>query len=631
MPFGIDVDMEKAKQEIQDTLEKFCTSYISAFQVSLVEKVIADSVEAKEDEADAYQLSEIPAPTPPEKEGSMKKRSTILGRWKDKHFWINDQWELAFSDSKEKKENPDVINLWGYKVQGLQVKPEGPRKGGPDWIPDEERPNCVKCNKGFTQFIWHHHCRNCGEVFCSDCAGNKMELNHFGYEGPQRSCDGCFEKSGGGRARATTFAVSSEEAKADAAFHGIQLLHVSRTPYVLECATLEDKKAWMEVIKTCIANASAPINSDPVLASAFEAAHKEASWAAGIYGWWRVTGDESEMVSDLISHQIYRSVVAPAIDGAPENIPIKMKRMATDAINKTITNSIRAAVGPAWKAVADKVKDMRGAVEEKIKPAIESINNAKNDLMDKMKEGVAKVLDPIMEKVGSAVLDKVMPKVSEPVLNAHKDTFAILSAKVQEVAKASTDQASFGSECAKARNDLHYWWGPMRPVNEGLDDFRRDVQDWIGGSDLLSHISVSKLTGSVHDGLHKLLDNALYSLEKDESLANEVSEAKVLEAWQGVNAKVLHDSKMLVANTYNEILGMALKPPVQDPLLQSEELKAVTEPLDALIPEVVAAFISISSLLEEFLDGVLDNAISKVVEAGKNATEATLTQAHAQA
>eukprot|EP00040_Diaphanoeca_grandis_P005232 m.31914 g.31914 ORF g.31914 m.31914 type:complete len:164 (-) comp16551_c0_seq1:380-871(-) len=51
------------------------------------------------------------------------------------------------------------------------------------WIPDQERPNCHKCERKFDVSHRRHHCRICGEVFCKKCSSKKVAT--------KRVCDGC--------------------------------------------------------------------------------------------------------------------------------------------------------------------------------------------------------------------------------------------------------------------------------------------------------------------------------------------------------------------------------------------------------------------------------------------------------
>ena len=60
-------------------------------------------------------------------------------------------------EKREKRETP--------VIQIVRVRPT--------WIPDDRRPNCSKCDAEFGILTRRHHCRACGEVFCSTCCSQK--------------------------------------------------------------------------------------------------------------------------------------------------------------------------------------------------------------------------------------------------------------------------------------------------------------------------------------------------------------------------------------------------------------------------------------------------------------------------
>ena len=51
--------------------------------------------------------------------------------------------------------------------------------------------NCTDCGTTFSLFQRRHHCRNCGDSFCSTHASNFVSLLRFDLTIPQRTCDGC--------------------------------------------------------------------------------------------------------------------------------------------------------------------------------------------------------------------------------------------------------------------------------------------------------------------------------------------------------------------------------------------------------------------------------------------------------
>lgn len=65
-------------------------------------------------------------------------------------------------------------------------------QGNVEWIPDGLRNACYKCDKEFTTTRRRHHCRHCGDIFCSNCSKRKMALPSNPNR-PVRICDTCFD------------------------------------------------------------------------------------------------------------------------------------------------------------------------------------------------------------------------------------------------------------------------------------------------------------------------------------------------------------------------------------------------------------------------------------------------------
>lgn len=63
----------------------------------------------------------------------------------------------------------------------------------PNWVPDSEANFCSLCSSGFSVFKRKHHCRHCGQIFCSECTKNRFEIPSLGFVVPVRVCDACFK------------------------------------------------------------------------------------------------------------------------------------------------------------------------------------------------------------------------------------------------------------------------------------------------------------------------------------------------------------------------------------------------------------------------------------------------------
>uniref|UniRef100_H3CUB8 RUN and FYVE domain containing 1 n=1 Tax=Tetraodon nigroviridis TaxID=99883 RepID=H3CUB8_TETNG len=60
---------------------------------------------------------------------------------------------------------------------------------GHAWLKDDEATHCKQCQKEFSIARRKHHCRNCGDIYCSGCSSNELALPS--YPRPVRVCDMC--------------------------------------------------------------------------------------------------------------------------------------------------------------------------------------------------------------------------------------------------------------------------------------------------------------------------------------------------------------------------------------------------------------------------------------------------------
>nr|XP_019045669.1 1-phosphatidylinositol-3-phosphate 5-kinase [Kwoniella bestiolae CBS 10118]OCF24599.1 1-phosphatidylinositol-3-phosphate 5-kinase [Kwoniella bestiolae CBS 10118] len=61
------------------------------------------------------------------------------------------------------------------------------------WMSDEACKECYDCKSVFTAWRRKHHCRICGQIFCSRCASNIIGARRFGQEGAVRVCNLCLK------------------------------------------------------------------------------------------------------------------------------------------------------------------------------------------------------------------------------------------------------------------------------------------------------------------------------------------------------------------------------------------------------------------------------------------------------
>ncbi|CAM1304230.1 WDFY3 (predicted) [Pycnogonum litorale] len=61
------------------------------------------------------------------------------------------------------------------------------------WIKDDGVDCCTSCSVRFTFAERRHHCRNCGQLFCSKCSKYESEINRLKILKPVRVCKKCYQ------------------------------------------------------------------------------------------------------------------------------------------------------------------------------------------------------------------------------------------------------------------------------------------------------------------------------------------------------------------------------------------------------------------------------------------------------
>jgi len=100
----------------------------------------------------------------------------------------NDSQEHGYSSNMESAENEATVN----------------------WMPDELCKTCYACEVEFNMFRRRHHCRLCGQVFCSNCSAYSLDVSksmvaaspghgNVASSGKMRVCKMCYTSNVGGR------------------------------------------------------------------------------------------------------------------------------------------------------------------------------------------------------------------------------------------------------------------------------------------------------------------------------------------------------------------------------------------------------------------------------------------------
>lgn len=104
-------------------------------------------------------------------------------------------WAHVFRNEPKYRAVQDIFNMLkveGYKFQALKESDAMfVADIAPDWA---DGTCCHRCRTQFSVVIRKHHCRNCGQVFCSKCSSRNCPIPRFGLEKEVRVCEACWEK-----------------------------------------------------------------------------------------------------------------------------------------------------------------------------------------------------------------------------------------------------------------------------------------------------------------------------------------------------------------------------------------------------------------------------------------------------
>nr|CAG4647868.1 EOG090X05AE [Moina brachiata] len=122
-------------------------------------------------------------------------RKTTNDKVKAKVLELIQTWAFAFRNSPKYSIIPDTLNILkaeGYTFPALRESDAMfAADRAPSWSDGDE---CHRCRTEFSLINRKHHCRACGQVFCSKCTPRSCTLPKFGIEKEVRVCEDCYEK-----------------------------------------------------------------------------------------------------------------------------------------------------------------------------------------------------------------------------------------------------------------------------------------------------------------------------------------------------------------------------------------------------------------------------------------------------
>jgi len=390
--------------------------------------------------------------------------------------------------------------------------------------------------------------------------------------------------------------------------------HYRRRCYFIKTETEEEFKDWVDTFKTVCRNAYGFRNKEWVHQHAFQEAIRRTRWTLGRWGWWSYGGSEEQVLSDLIADQVEYAVMGriySKISG-----PWTIRWTVRNQVMKSLDTLIGAGVAPAWKAMSSTVESLRPTIEPKIKELVDPIGKAEAEVMDKIKNAVMSVLDPLIEQHINPHMGKIMEIIQSPMTEAYDESYNLFEQQIDKFeVKSPKDEMVKGFrnlDWFKSSWDMYNSTRKIDILYEPLWALHivfADIYPW-------------GLIYRGHDELRKTMDNAMYTFEAKLLKSHEENEASLNEGKaladrfkHEVLEDYKYDGKLRTVEWYCHVLKAIIMPPFE--AVAGPATDALLSPLSDAIPEPMKQFLDPQQMFTDLLHSIVDACIKTVVASGQ--------------
>jgi len=393
--------------------------------------------------------------------------------------------------------------------------------------------------------------------------------------------------------------------------------HYRRRCWFIQAENEEEKKQWVDMFETCCRRAWGLRDQEKVHKIAFYEAVRRTRWELGRWGWWTWGGSEEQILSDLIGAELeYITMVKvySKISSGPWIVRNKVRKQ----VEKTIDTFVSSGVGPAWKAMAGVVKELRPKVEPKIAELADPLGKLKGEIIDKMKNAVLSIINPMLDEHVIPHLSKIVAIIKTPFYECFDECYKMFDEQIEHFKKEHGNLNDY----KKGFKHLDYFprsWN-MYPATNKLDVMYEPL--WLL-REIFTEIRPWSLIWNAHDDVRHMMDNAIYTFENTIEKALETDGEKLKsdanaagELIANTKAKVLEDYKVDATARMDKFYMTIMKAIVMPPFnaLVIPACKTVLEPLNDMIPDPMKQFVDILEMFDDLVNGIVEGAIQRILD-----------------
>jgi hypothetical protein len=370
-----------------------------------------------------------------------------------------------------------------------------------------------------------------------------------------------------------------------------------RRAWHIACETPEETDEWMSVFENATWHAKPTGDPDPLVQGAFEIAFNKLKTSCGFYYSFHFDRAPEEMLTKLLVMDLDREVLRDILNEVttPGSLGITAARAA---VRKVLVQACSTACIGAWKSIGPAIDLAKNVVEEKIKPNVAPIIEAQVALRDQIVTTITSVASPVTDKIKDTIFVPLMGMVLGPVTEAFKA--AIKGFNSQATAKLGNlnDEKIYQSMIS----DVSYSYWHESPMVESYAIIRSLDEQHLGTfCDAIPGVSAWSFIYKLDSKIRNLLRRAIYTLHKF------CADMEPAAALTKTLSQLVHDAKICFAQVVSEGLKYMIGDFFDENLIQP--CLELVKPVAESIPETFKSLLSVEGLLEEALNGIVNNTI----------------------
>jgi len=260
---------------------------------------------------------------------------------------------------------------------------------------------------------------------------------------------------------------------------------------------------------------------------------------------------------------------------------------------------------------------LRPKIEPKIAELADPLGKLKGEIIDKMKNGVLGIINPMLDEHVIPHLTKIVAIIKSPFYECFDECYKMFDHEIDDFKKEHGTLADHKKGFKKLDHVARYW--NMYPATNKLDVMYEPL--WLL-REIFTEIRPWSLIWNAQDDVRTMMDNAMYTFENaiekaketdGEKLKDGAAAAELIDASKAATLEAYkNDAGIRMNQFYMTIMKAIVMPPFNGLVIPA--CKTVLEPLNDMIPDPMKQFVDILEMFDQLVNGIIEGAIQRVLD-----------------